>query len=690
MSALLDDLRQTLATRPSRVVFIVGTGVTVGALRGSPRASIGTWAGLLGDGLRRAHELGALDEPTLAHFQQQLGLSFPQALLGVADVVSHGLGAPHGGEFSRWLRDTVGAFHDDIRDRAVLDALADHQRRGVLLATTNYDHLLETATGLKPTTWRRVAGVERAIGGSEPRVVHLHGEWDEPDSIVLGTPSYIDVARDSHAQAVLTALRTDRTFVFIGCGAGLRDPNLGAFLKWTGETFGRAETRHFRLCRGDEVEALRREHPPEQRIFALPYGNDHADLAPFLRALLPASATTNAPPPARPISPPPPPGAVAPPAAPPTIVLAGTWEQALHTLLFSALSRDQLHRWVYFNFGEIRTSLSSVANSDPESFAFAVLERLTRGGHITAGFFDALAEKLGSNHRPQVDAIRARWRSSASIPPETQQRPPVPADDASDAIPPISPSPTTTRTTLVLDRIEQWNAIRKRCDESTTHLAFIVHGTRQQNVVLFAERIEKYLKEGRVLRHGTPHRVDRRGDGSMAVTAGDWIGRTIAATDRRRPPFEAALRFEARDHAPSFIYLDRGAPLHGLGRDGIEGLTMFLRSELPKALAITDFKHPLRFFFPVEDNQALAQALHNALSAQTARKHIQVHEILELKFPEWPEIEDYIHDQFGPVPGDVRDACKRCYDGASAAGHDLRTLADGVRDILHDWEDANY
>lgn len=293
MSVLLDDLRQTLATKPSRVVFIVGTGVTVGALRGSAHASVGSWAGLLGEGLRRVHELGVLDAQTLAHYQQQLGLSFSQALLGVADVVSRGLGAPHDGEFSRWLRETVGAFHDDIRDRAVLDALADHQRRGVLLATTNYDHLLEATTMLKPTTWRRAAGVERAIGGADPRVLHLHGEWEDPDSIVLGTPSYIDVARDAHARAVLTALRTDRTLVFVGCGAGLRDPNLGAFLRWTGETFGRTETRHFRLCRADEVEALRREHPSEQRIFPLPYGADHADLAPFLRALLPLPGSSD-------------------------------------------------------------------------------------------------------------------------------------------------------------------------------------------------------------------------------------------------------------------------------------------------------------------------------------------------------------------------------------------------------------
>lgn len=47
--------------------------------------------------------------------------------------------APDHGEFRRWLRETVGTFEKNLRDRSVLDALAEHQRRGALLATTNYD-----------------------------------------------------------------------------------------------------------------------------------------------------------------------------------------------------------------------------------------------------------------------------------------------------------------------------------------------------------------------------------------------------------------------------------------------------------------------------------------------------------------------------------------------------------------------
>jgi hypothetical protein len=296
MSALLEDLRRSLAATPTNVVFVVGAGVGAGALRGGAGAALASWTGLLADGLRRSCDLGLLDEPTHAHHRGQLDSADAHALVEVADVVSRCLGAPHGGEFSRWLRETVGRFHEDIRDHALLDLLAAHQRRGVLLATTNYDHLLAAATGLRPVTWRRVPAVERAIRGSEPRVLHLHGEWEEPESIVLGSHSYDEVARDPHAQAVLAALRMDRTFVFLGCGAGLHDPNLGAFLRWTSQVFGRSEVRHFRLCRSDEVAALRGEHPPEQRIFPLSYGDTHADLVPVPPRSPPARRGRLAPP----------------------------------------------------------------------------------------------------------------------------------------------------------------------------------------------------------------------------------------------------------------------------------------------------------------------------------------------------------------------------------------------------------
>lgn len=290
---LADDLRQALSTNPNGVVFVIGTGVPAGALRGSTLAALCSWGGLLESGLERAHELHAIDDEMLDYYKKGLSLLHkgakapPNAHINTANVVMESLGGRDGGEFGRWLRETTGKFVDHVKDSSVLEALALHQKNGVLILTTNYDHLLENATSLKPATWRQRTHVERALRGEEPRILHVHGEWDAPDSIILCSSAYSEVRNDTHAVAVLQTLRTSKMFVFIGCGAGLQDPNMGALLKWSGETFAHSEARHYRLCLEKEVETLKNEHPREQRIFPLPYGIVHEDLNDFLRSLLP-------------------------------------------------------------------------------------------------------------------------------------------------------------------------------------------------------------------------------------------------------------------------------------------------------------------------------------------------------------------------------------------------------------------
>lgn len=292
---LRQDLQNVIHKRPDRVAFVVGSGVARGAIAGSVAESYSTWSGLIRSGLVRARAIGKLNDDELDTYERQLGHSLPQSLVNVASIVEQALGAPSHGEFRRWLRETVGSFENNLRDRSVLDALAEHRRRGALLVTTNYDLLLEHITGLFPVTWTDAANVARVLREpDDPQILHLHGAWRWPESVVLGLKSYEDILRDEHARAVLTALRTDRTLVFVGCGAGLRDPNLGAFLAWTTAVFAGCEARHFRLCLDSEKEIVRQEHPDGQRIFPLPYGPKHTDLASFLNDLLSPRSSTHA------------------------------------------------------------------------------------------------------------------------------------------------------------------------------------------------------------------------------------------------------------------------------------------------------------------------------------------------------------------------------------------------------------
>jgi hypothetical protein len=287
---LKGELKSCLTQNPRDVVIVVGAGVTIGALRGSPFAEVTSWQGLLRAGLEHAGRLGRWGAAELAELQACLASEAPQRWIEAAEQITRALGGPEGGELRAWLRATVGAFPGEIRDSGALEALRDLHRRGALLATVNYDGLLEAVTGERPVTWRDPARVERVIRGHEGGILHLHGYWEEPASLVFGTHSYEEVASDAHARAVLQALRMTRTLVFVGHGAGLRDPNWGSLLEWMEQVFARSEFRHYRLVREDERERVQAEHKPEQRIEPLVYGPRHEDLAPFLRSLVPAEA----------------------------------------------------------------------------------------------------------------------------------------------------------------------------------------------------------------------------------------------------------------------------------------------------------------------------------------------------------------------------------------------------------------
>ncbi|MGZ3458252.1 MAG: VMAP-C domain-containing protein, partial [Archangium sp.] len=108
--------------------------------------------------------------------------------------------------------------------------------------------------------------------------------------VVLDIVDYAKIVGDQHAQTMLKAMRTMKTLVFVGCGEGLVDPNLGALFKWTRDVFAGSELVHYVLAVDSEVDKLRQQHPPEERLRVIPYGPNYSDLGPFLRSLKPSTS----------------------------------------------------------------------------------------------------------------------------------------------------------------------------------------------------------------------------------------------------------------------------------------------------------------------------------------------------------------------------------------------------------------
>jgi hypothetical protein len=100
-----------------------------------------------------------------------------------------------------------------------------------------------------------------------------------------------------HGQAIWQALRTTRTLLFIGYGAGLTDPNFQKLFRWARSAFPDSEFRHYRLAPQGDVAQQRESHDPSDRIFVISYGDSHEDLPLFVEQLkaVPAHIDTDAP-----------------------------------------------------------------------------------------------------------------------------------------------------------------------------------------------------------------------------------------------------------------------------------------------------------------------------------------------------------------------------------------------------------
>jgi hypothetical protein len=280
------DLRERIAAR--QIVCIAGAGLAAASARARAGSECALWTGLVESGLRWSAAVhpelpaGWADERC-----RLLASGDIDDLLAVASQVARKLDAPDGGEYAEWLHRSVGALElGDAQPIAALAAL------DAPIFTTNYDHLLEQALHRDAVSWRNEAAVDRILRGDSNAILHLHGHYSDPRSVVLGWWDYAGIVDNEHTQAVMRALAMAKSILFVGFGAGLRDPNFDQFLRWSRRVSRTLPYRHYRLVRADEADRARRDHDRDERVAILPYGDEFAQLAPFLRALAPSPAAT--------------------------------------------------------------------------------------------------------------------------------------------------------------------------------------------------------------------------------------------------------------------------------------------------------------------------------------------------------------------------------------------------------------
>lgn len=260
-------LRELVAGR--QVVAVVGAGVSMAATRGTRVAS---WTGLVADGIERLAARG-VDERYVRLARDLLELG---DLVDAASRIRKHL-SPQG--YARWLTETVGALTpEEPRVPLALGAL------GVPLLTTNYDDLLEQVLHRQASTWCEPMAWQRVLDGAVTDVLHMHGSYRQPDSVVFDAASYQSVTDEAGNQFSLRAVAAGRHLLFVGVGAGLDDANLAGLRAFLAGVLGGSGREHYQLVlQGDVAQA----QPAVDGILRVAYGTEVADLGGFLESLAP-------------------------------------------------------------------------------------------------------------------------------------------------------------------------------------------------------------------------------------------------------------------------------------------------------------------------------------------------------------------------------------------------------------------
>lgn len=285
----IEKLHRELAL--GKVVTIVGTGVSVAAC---PTLKVdgwgvATWPGLVGHGVEFCVSRGLMTQDEAVALRSLVAVGTTSLLINAAEDISERMRESSLGVFRGWLEDTIGKIVLPVgaTTPALLSVLKNLPG---ILATLNYDNLLEAATGYKPVTWDQAHQVQKVLRGEAPlSVLHLHGHYESPNSVVLGKTSYSKVKNDAHASVVLKSFAIHQTMLFVGCGDTVLDPNFARLIEWAKEALADVAPRHYILCRHADVENFQEKLRTAPWLQPLSYGERYDELVPFLQSLIDGS-----------------------------------------------------------------------------------------------------------------------------------------------------------------------------------------------------------------------------------------------------------------------------------------------------------------------------------------------------------------------------------------------------------------
>ena len=270
--AVMQKLQDSL-DRGAGLCLLAGAGLTISATGDQANS----WPELIKRGAVACQESGHRDRAWVNRVAADVRTGRTSDMLAAAEKVTRGFGEPDRGQFFGWLTEAIGSLeakHFELLDE--VKRLASHPR--IAVVTTNYDSLLAKHLGFDLVTWNRGAPVLfDAFAHVFKAVIHIHGHWLEPESVVFGSASYATLSANQAAFEGLKRMMLKNMVVAVGVGVGIADPTFKVLLDWADKALESARGIYYLHIHGANVP----DHPAIDRV-SLP---SYADLAKFLRQI---------------------------------------------------------------------------------------------------------------------------------------------------------------------------------------------------------------------------------------------------------------------------------------------------------------------------------------------------------------------------------------------------------------------
>lgn len=273
-----------------KLIAVVGTGVSVALTDGKNKAL--SWKGLIEGGFEFGVRKGKITDQQKTFWNNQLQSEDIDDVLGAAEFVTRKLGAPKGELYARWLQSTFQ--NATAAAGGMANAIRAIYAANVPICTLNYDLLLEQTIGAPGITLLDVPKVTSWIRRENRAILHLHGQWETPESCILGIRDYETTISNEIRDLIQRNLSTFNHLLFIGCGDTFSDPNFSTLISWLRRNIKLAAPQHYALV--TSTEAAKRHSDETWHGFVEPvsYGSEYRDLPEFLLKQFPTKVSGRA------------------------------------------------------------------------------------------------------------------------------------------------------------------------------------------------------------------------------------------------------------------------------------------------------------------------------------------------------------------------------------------------------------